>query len=67
MDQVVEHQGPLLDRPLVFDLVFDLDVIVIALIDPNEFTQGIIGIAELFADTPPLADVLKSRSLSRKG
>ena len=63
VDQVVEHQGSFLDRAVVFNLIFDLDVIILALVDPDEFAFRVIGIAELFANAPPLADVLESRPL----
>ena len=39
VDQVVEHQRAFLELALIFNLVFDLDVVIVALIDPGEFAR----------------------------
>ena len=59
VDQVVEHERALLEVALVFKLVFDLDVVILALIDPGELAGGVIGVAQLFANAPSLADILE--------
>ena len=39
VDQVVEHQRALLDLAVVLGLVLDLDVVIVALVDPGELAR----------------------------
>ena len=59
VDQIVENQRAFLGVTGAFDLVFDLDVVVVALIDPGEIALVEIGVAGLFAYAPSLTDLLE--------
>ena len=46
VDQVIEHERPPLHLALLLGLVLDLDVVVVALVDPGELILGGRGIAD---------------------
>src|SRR5262249_49122962 len=61
VDQVVEDERAFLGLAIVFGVVLDLDVIVIALIHPGVVICLGIGSALLLADAPVQADLLEGR------
>ena len=59
VNQVVKNQRAFLGITGAFELIFDLDVVIVALIDPGELALANIGVTGLFANAPSLTNLLE--------
>src|SRR5262249_18102064 len=66
VDQIDEHECSVLTLTAQLQLVLNLDVIVVAFVDPCERIRRRTGIADLLADTPILADLLECGALDKR-